>query len=239
MNNELNSIRNYFNSRCDQSEVGAYAAAVSSSMNVDESEQLYDEFAAEASALLQLGPQDRILDIGCATGDLLLRLRGKVSHAEGLDISETMVKTARKKGVDAHHYDGEKFPYRQDSFDKILIHSVLTNIPTAEIAEHLVMSALQLLKPGGLLLLGGVPDRTACPFPTYAEAKPSPRAKLSLAVRALLHLPIPAAPPVRYYSFEANFFYSLAQRAQCASVSFIRPQQKIMRDGKMHILFRR
>lgn len=53
-------------------------------------------------AARQLGREDVVLEIGCATGDFLDRIRTLVADAAGIDISETAVAKARARGLPAH-----------------------------------------------------------------------------------------------------------------------------------------
>jgi ubiquinone/menaquinone biosynthesis C-methylase UbiE len=66
--------------------------------------------------------QGRVLDVGCGTGYHLRALENVL----GVDVSEEMVKLARKSGREVQKADIEKLPFREGEFDTVLcMYSVL------------------------------------------------------------------------------------------------------------------
>ena len=66
--------------------------------------EMLDTLLAEEMARLGIEHFDRGLDLGCGTGLMGERLRGKVGHLEGIDISAAMIaETARKEIYDGLH----------------------------------------------------------------------------------------------------------------------------------------
>jgi SAM-dependent methyltransferase len=73
----------------------------------------------------------RILDLGCATGDYCLEL-GKLGYeCVGADINATYVAAARKKGVDAV-VSRERLPFADNAFDTVILFEVLEHVPDPE-----------------------------------------------------------------------------------------------------------
>ena len=60
---------------------------------------LLDGLVAEEMARLELSGFERALDLGCGTGLMGERLRAKVGHLEGVDISAAMIAETARKGL--------------------------------------------------------------------------------------------------------------------------------------------
>jgi ubiquinone/menaquinone biosynthesis C-methylase UbiE len=89
--------------------------------------------------LLQLTIDDCFLDIGCGSGYLLKEIVCR--RGVGTDISDLMVKTARKKCENSGdkfivQSDAENLPFKEESFNKIV---------STEVIEH-IMHPIALLK---------------------------------------------------------------------------------------------
>ena len=111
---------------------------------------------------LAAAPGDAILEIGCGTGRNLVKIarRYPCSACYGLDISSTMLMTARKSVLraglasriamveaDASAFDAKAL-FGRDTFDKIVISYALSMIPPwRDVLQH----AASLLAPDGSL----------------------------------------------------------------------------------------
>jgi SAM-dependent methyltransferase len=94
---------------------------------------------------------NRILDLGCATGDYCLEL-GKLGYVcVGADINEAYVDAARKKGVNAV-VSGEKLPFEDNSFDTVIMFEVLEHVQYPE----RVLREAKRVSAGNILIT--VPD---------------------------------------------------------------------------------
>jgi cyclopropane fatty-acyl-phospholipid synthase-like methyltransferase len=63
----------------------------------------------EASSLLKLGPQDRLLDLCCGNGLLTARFAGECKEVVGIDFSEPMIRIA------SEHHSGPNIQYIEGS----------------------------------------------------------------------------------------------------------------------------
>lgn len=107
-------------------------------------------------------PHDVVLDIGCGTGSLALRLAKSAAHVHGLDLSSEMVRIARDKAT-AQKVDNVTFhvgafdddiPFAPESLDGLCAYSLLHLLEDRTTALRRIY---QLLKPGGFFV-----SSTAC-----------------------------------------------------------------------------
>ena len=101
-----------------------------------------------------------VLDIGCGTGVLAARLYQRGCQIAGLDFSPRMIELAREKmpGAELFQWDFSRgLPPQLDGrhFDFIVATYSLHHLPDGEKPGFLAQ-LLELLKPGGKLLIGDV-----------------------------------------------------------------------------------
>ncbi len=111
--------------------------------------------------LAALHPGERVLEVGCGTGEVARRARVRVGphgHVSGIDPSADMIEVARKKAarasleIDYRVGAIEALPYPDASFDVVLsslmMHHLPDDLKSAGLAE-----VRRVLKPGGRLLI--------------------------------------------------------------------------------------
>src|SRR5262249_36389264 len=111
-----------------------------------------------------------VLDVGCGTGFLAMRMAELGHTAVGIDLADEMLAAAQRKAVDSglpvtfRRGDAEAPPHDGASYDVILERHVIWTLPQPREA---VRAWRALLKPGGLLvLIEGIfemSDRTVYP----------------------------------------------------------------------------
>ncbi len=103
-------------------------------------------------------PTGVVLDIGCGTGSLALRLADSAAHVHGLDISSEMVRIANDKaqaqGVDnvtfhTGSFDDSFDAFEAESLDGICAYSILHLVEDRAAALDQIFG---LLKPGGFFI---------------------------------------------------------------------------------------
>jgi ubiquinone/menaquinone biosynthesis C-methylase UbiE len=136
--------------------LGSLGGVIMARMNVD--------CGAWAVDLLDVGPTDRVLEVGFGPGVVIQHLAKSVSggHVAGIDQSQEMVEQARARNaiairngrVDLRYGLVESLPFDSDSFDKALAINSMQVWPNA-IAGLREMR--RVMKSGGRIALGFTP----------------------------------------------------------------------------------
>lgn len=137
------------------------------------SERIYDDFYAGVydaiylsdkyekdvvrmqPVLARLGPRDRILDVGCGTGTLCGLLSTTHALVEGLDLSPSMLREARRKHPGLTFTEGSMLDgdlYQEGSFSLVLSQwDVLNYLESAEEYSVAFRNFHRWLRPAGAL----------------------------------------------------------------------------------------
>lgn len=119
-----------------------------------------------------MAPDHVVLDIGCGTGSLALRLAPSAAQVIGLDVSTEMVRIARDKAQAAHAHNvrfvvgawGPDTRIAPASLDGVCAYSILHLVDDAQAALDLIADRL---KPGGFLV-----SSTVCLGDTWVPYRP-------------------------------------------------------------------
>jgi trans-aconitate methyltransferase len=100
--------------------------------------------------LLNPQPGERILDLGCGTGDITRSIADRSARVTGVDASADMIAAARERfpELDFRQVDAAELPYESE-FDAVFSHAVLHWVTRAGEAAGGMRRAL---RPGGRLL---------------------------------------------------------------------------------------
>ena len=120
----------------------------------------YPRFMARVTALMQVEPGDEILDLGSGTGRnarLMLAKTGSAGRIVGVDISERMLRRARRQCAG---YPQIRFVNRRieqplpfvEEFDKVFLSFTLHGLEDAD-KRRTIANARQALRPGGSLCI--------------------------------------------------------------------------------------
>jgi 2-polyprenyl-3-methyl-5-hydroxy-6-metoxy-1,4-benzoquinol methylase len=101
-------------------------------------------------------PGQRLLDVGCGTGEQLLAMARRGYEVAGLDGSAEMLQHARaaNPGVTLELGDVEHLPYADGSFDVALCVEVLRYLPQE---APVLREMARVLKPGGICVATATP----------------------------------------------------------------------------------
>ncbi|MFC1517778.1 class I SAM-dependent methyltransferase [Candidatus Margulisiibacteriota bacterium] len=94
---------------------------------------------------------EKILDIGCGPGEILLELRA--GKSTGIDLSMSMVRRARERlrsKANILHMDAEHMAFANGSFDKIVCTETLEHVLNP---YNVIKEISRILKPQGILVL--------------------------------------------------------------------------------------
>jgi ubiquinone/menaquinone biosynthesis C-methylase UbiE len=103
-----------------------------------------------------VGAADRVLELGCGTGQTALRLAPSIGHITGTDISSEMIAIANERKAAAACpnatftvTDGRSAPWPDQTFDAVLAFNLLHLISDR---PRLFQTVGRVLKPGGLFI---------------------------------------------------------------------------------------
>lgn len=96
--------------------------------------------------LLDPRPGERILDLGCGDGALTELIAGNQVDVLGIDAGEDFVASARARGLNVVHGDGQDLPFEPDSFDAVFSNAALHWMPDA---DGVLRGVSRVLMPGG------------------------------------------------------------------------------------------
>ena len=114
-----------------------------------------------SAELAQIQAGDRVLDVGCGTGELTLAAKTKAGEAGvviGLDPSPEMIGVARQKAkqrgstIDYRVGVIEAMPFADNSFDVVVSSLMMHHLPDAVKTQGLV-EIQRVLRPNGHLLI--------------------------------------------------------------------------------------
>ena len=102
----------------------------------------------------------RILDIGCATGELAFQLANKGAEVIGIDLNEDLLQRAKSNKINhsLHFQKGNMLnletDFQQGQFDVVLCFgNTLVHLPSAKLIRQMLDGVYKILKNGGQFLL--------------------------------------------------------------------------------------
>jgi len=104
---------------------------------------------------LEAQPGERILDLGCGTGQLTERIAATGATVTAIDASPQMVAAARARGIAAEEGSAESLPYPDQSFNAVFSNAVLHWVRGQ---DEMLSQVRRVLTPGGRFVaeMGGL-----------------------------------------------------------------------------------
>ncbi len=109
--------------------------------------ELLDEL--EAGYVRRFGQGRDVLEVGCGTGLVLLRIREFARLARGVDLSPGMLEKAKARGLDVTLGAATELPFEANQFDVTCSFKVLAHVPEIEKA---LSEMARVTRPGGTVL---------------------------------------------------------------------------------------
>ncbi|MEJ8568794.1 class I SAM-dependent methyltransferase [Elongatibacter sediminis] len=114
--------------------------------------------ADQVQAALDIGPEDRVLELGCGVGRIGRELTGRCASWTGVDISENMLRHARERLADRpnahfHQLNRSKLEMLEDaSIDKAYSIAVFCHMDKEDLYLYL-QDLHRVVRPGGLIFV--------------------------------------------------------------------------------------
>ena len=127
-------------------------------------EEMREWVDCTVARVLKLAPR-RVLEIGCGTGLLLLRIAPHCESYHGTDFSRqvidqlsvTLKESATLENVQLSHREANDFSgLEPDSVDLVILNSVVQYFPSVDYLVKVIEGAVRVIRPGGVIFFGDV-----------------------------------------------------------------------------------
>ena len=131
----------------------------------------FEETIEYVCQLLEFENKDAFLDVGCGVGSVLNKVVPLVRSVTGIDMSEHMVRQAKKNlegqpNIKIFQSGATSISQPDYSFTKILCNSVVHYFSSEKDLELMLLEFNRLLKPGGKALISDIPEIGMDLYPT-------------------------------------------------------------------------
>ncbi len=194
---------------------------------------MYGDLIRSIVDSLSVSKSASILEVGCAAGFIANGVAPLVKNYIGIDLARNALVAAGRLGLPNavfKHSDGSSVPLQSSSVDAAFCYDVVTNFPSFDDVEPLIAEMLRVVRPGGKVMIGSVPD-AACrdeyeqriqEVAKELDAKFGPsvpqvngvktNSLLKGVIRHLFRRPSAPPPAIFCYYFSRADFRAVAQR---------------------------
>ncbi|MBP7652676.1 class I SAM-dependent methyltransferase [Candidatus Dependentiae bacterium] len=114
----------------------------------------------DISKKLEISAADKMLEVGCGAGMHVKVFKPKVKQIIGIDLAFGMTNRAKSEcGINTVNSGSVTLPFKNSIFDKLLCYSVFHYFCDYDYALNVVKEFLRVVKPGGIILIGDIPDK--------------------------------------------------------------------------------
>jgi SAM-dependent methyltransferase len=125
-------------------------------------ERLMDDLSVNLLDLMRVNQSSVVLEVGCAAGFIASLVAPNVGKYIGVDLAEAPLTVARRLGLsnaDFYKAYGENLKFSNEEFDSAFCYDVFSNFPNFADGERIIQEMLRVVRPGGRVLVGSIPDR--------------------------------------------------------------------------------
>lgn len=123
---------------------------------------LQDDLKSNILTMLNADQRSSVLEVGCAAGFLARLVAPGVREFVGADMAEAPLTVARRlnlKNATFVNAEGERLRFPDGQFDGAFCYDVFINLPSFESGEGIIIEMLRVVRRGGRVMIGAVPDR--------------------------------------------------------------------------------
>lgn len=188
---------------------------------------IYTDMIDDIIALTGVGEHSTLLEVGCASGFLAWGLAPRLRRYIGVDTASRAIETAKKlklPNADFKVANGKRLYFPSDLVDAAICYDVFTNFPSISDGVCIIREMLRVLRPGGHVLIGSIPD--VAKKEGYEKRVMDVSAELNFRFGPLVsgpelkpvgpitwiqHLLRPVNPKIVCYYFDKNDFLNLGE----------------------------
>ncbi len=121
--------------------------------------------------LRSLSKNSKVLEVGCGTGRFLKNVALQDFRVTGVDpskymLKETVKKTKTMSNVSLYNCEGEKLPFKNNTFDFVYSIRVLNQVSSEDYALNMICEMLRVCKDDGIVLVEYVNKKSLSFFTT-------------------------------------------------------------------------
>jgi ubiquinone/menaquinone biosynthesis C-methylase UbiE len=124
--------------------------------------EVFEDLVDDIARACEIGKMSTVLEVGCAAGFIARGIAPRVRKYHGVDLAAQTIKVARRLKLPNARFsvaDGNALQFRANSFDAAFCYNVFINFPDFVFGTGLIREMIRVVRPGGRVLVGQIPDR--------------------------------------------------------------------------------
>lgn len=120
----------------------------------------FDTASNHIASALSLAERHSVLEVGCGCGVIMNHLKSRAARWTGVDRSPDVIDKARELLPDVEFVcaSADHLPFAEGTFDAAFSYQVFHYFDSLEMAQQAVHELKRVVRPGGHILIGQVPD---------------------------------------------------------------------------------